>query len=157
LKSADIESFATLYLWDLPQPLQDKFGVWQSRETARAFGGYAGYVAKNLSDRVRHFFTINEFKQVTETAYRGIELRLQGKTAPLRGAPGLTLEERPLNQMRHHAVLGHGMAVQAIRAMGRGSSDIRQTANLDVTGKTRSIKGEERAFLSTATVGPAGI
>jgi hypothetical protein len=40
---------------------------------------------------------------------------------------------------------------------GSGSSDIRQTANLDVTGKTRSIKGEERAFLSTATVGPAGI
>jgi len=28
---------------------------------------------------------------------------------------------------------------------------------LDVTGKTRSIKAEERAFLSTATVGPAGI
>jgi beta-glucosidase len=42
-------------------------------------------------------------------------------------------------------------------SVGSGSSDIRQTANLDVTGKTRSIKGEERAFLSTATVEPAGI
>jgi hypothetical protein len=42
-------------------------------------------------------------------------------------------------------------------SVGGGSNDIRQTANLDVTGKTRSIKGEERAFLSAATVGPACI
>jgi cyanophycin synthetase len=130
LKSAGIESFATLYHWDLPQTLQDKFGVWQSRETAKAFGDYAGYVAKNLSDCVRHFFTINEFKQVTETAYRGIELRLQGKTVRLHGAPGLTLEERPLNQMRHHAVLGHAMAVQAIRAMGRAGTKVGPAENL---------------------------
>src|SRR5262245_1943356 len=130
LKSARIESFATLYHWDLPQTFQDKFGVWQSRETAKAFGDYAGYVAKNLSDRVRHFFTINEFKQVTETAYRIIELSPQGKTAPRHGAHGLTLEERPLNQMRHHAVLGHGMAVQAIRAMGRAGTKFGQAENL---------------------------
>ncbi len=33
------------------------------------------------------------------------------------------------------------------------SSDIRSTAKFTVTGKTRSIKGEDRAFLSDATVG----
>ncbi|HET8974420.1 MAG TPA: fibronectin type III-like domain-contianing protein [Pseudolabrys sp.] len=36
---------------------------------------------------------------------------------------------------------------------GSSSSDIRSTAKLTVTGKTRTIKGEERAFLSAATVG----
>jgi beta-glucosidase-like glycosyl hydrolase len=35
---------------------------------------------------------------------------------------------------------------------GSSSDDIRSTAKLNVTGKTRTIKGEERAFLSAATV-----
>src|SRR5215510_10079251 len=45
LKSAGIEPFATLYHWDLPQTLQEKYGGWQSKETAKAFADYAGYVA----------------------------------------------------------------------------------------------------------------
>src|SRR5690606_40582943 len=53
LVAAGIEPFATLYHWDLPQALQDRHGGWQSRETAKAFGDYAGYVAERLSDRVR--------------------------------------------------------------------------------------------------------
>src|SRR3712207_5870792 len=60
LLAAGIEPFATLYHWDLPQALQDK-GGWQNRDIAKAFGEYAGYMAEKLSDRVRHFFTINEF------------------------------------------------------------------------------------------------
>src|SRR5690606_37785918 len=74
LNAAGIEPFATLYHWDLPQALQDKYAGWESSETAKAFGEYAGLMAKTLGDRVKHFFTINEFKQVTETAYRGVEL-----------------------------------------------------------------------------------
>src|SRR5690606_25377991 len=57
LKDADIEPFATLYHWDRPQALQDKYGGWQSPEIAKAFGDYGGLMAKTLSDRVRHFFT----------------------------------------------------------------------------------------------------
>jgi hypothetical protein len=64
LKAEGIQPFATLYHCDLPQALQDKYGGWQSAETAKAFGEYGGFMAKQLSDRVRHFFTINEFKQV---------------------------------------------------------------------------------------------
>src|SRR5262249_12695548 len=52
LRAAGIEPFATLYHWDLPQALQDKYGGWQSAETSKAFGDYAGYVAKSLGDRV---------------------------------------------------------------------------------------------------------
>lgn len=37
--------------------------------------------------------------------------------------------------------------------VGASSSDIRSSATLTVTGKTRSIRGKDRAFLSTATVG----
>src|SRR5216683_6175812 len=55
-----IEPFATLYHWDLPQALQDRFGGWTSRDASKAFADYAAYVAKHLSDRIKHFFTINE-------------------------------------------------------------------------------------------------
>ena len=60
LLKVGIEPFATLYHWDLPQSLQDRLGGWQSSETSKAFGDYAGYVAERLSDRVKSFFTVNE-------------------------------------------------------------------------------------------------
>jgi beta-glucosidase/6-phospho-beta-glucosidase/beta-galactosidase len=54
-----IEPFATLYHWDLPQTLQGRLGGWLSRDTAKSFADYAGYVAERLSDRAKHFFTIS--------------------------------------------------------------------------------------------------
>ena len=39
---------------------------------------------------------------------------------------------------------------------GGSSDDLRSKANLTVTGKTRVIKGEDRRFLSFATVGSSG-
>jgi beta-xylosidase len=37
--------------------------------------------------------------------------------------------------------------------VGSSSDDIRSRANLTVTGKTRTIRGEDRKFFSVATVG----
>ena len=123
LLRAGIAPFATLYHWDLPQALQDK-GGWQSRETSKAFAEYAGYVAKNLSDRVRHFFTLNEFQNFVDMGHRGVEVVVQGKKHSIELAPGLKLEQGALNQVAHHAVLAHGMSVQAIRAMGRRGTKV---------------------------------
>lgn len=108
-----IEPFATLYHWDLPQALQDKFGGWESRDTARAFADYAGYIGAKLSDRVRHFFTVNELATFIELGY-----------GSGRFAPGLELSPARLYQARHNAVLGHGLAVQAMRAQARPATKI---------------------------------
>ena len=116
-----IEPFATLYHWDLPQVLQDKYGGWESRETSKAFAEYAGYTAEKISDRVKHFFTINEFGAFVELGYRiGIH------------APGLQLPPARFNQTRHHAVLGHGLAVQAIRARGKKGTKIGLAENMNI-------------------------
>jgi beta-glucosidase len=116
-----IEPFATLYHWDLPQALQDKGGGWASRDTAQAFGEYAGYVAERLTDRVRHIFTINEFGAFMELGYRiGIH------------APGVRLPPAQFNQARHNGVLGHGLAVQAIRAKGKPGTKVGLAENLVV-------------------------
>ncbi len=130
LLTAGIEPFATLYHWDLPQALQDRYGGWQSRETAKAFGDYAGYVAEKLSDRIRHFFTINEFRSFTEAGYHGFVVPGPvPRTVHL--APGLELPPGELNQVRHHAVLAHGLAVQAIRAKGKPGTKVGPAENIE--------------------------
>jgi beta-glucosidase len=121
LLANDIQPFATLYHWDLPQSLQDRFGGWESRDTSKAFADYAGYVAERLTDRVKHIFTINEFGAFVELGYRiGIH------------APGLKLPPARFNQTRHHAVLGHGLAVQAIRARARKGTKVGLAENLTI-------------------------
>jgi len=90
LVAAGIAPFPTLYHWDLSQALQDK-GGWQSRDTAKAFGDYAGYMAEKLSDRVRYFFTLNEFRNCTDTGYRGLEVKVGGGVVRLENAPFLTV------------------------------------------------------------------
>jgi beta-glucosidase len=118
LLEAGIEPFPTLYHWDLPQALQDK-GGWQTRDTALALGDYAAEVARRLSDRVGNFFTLNEMSTFVELGYReGIF------------APGLKLDPAALNQVRHHAVLAHGLAVQAIRANARPGTRVGPAENI---------------------------
>ena len=116
-----IEPFATLYHWDLPQALQNRGGGWESRDTAQAFGDYAGYVAERLTDRVKHIFPTNEFGAFIELGYRiGVH------------APGVKLPPGRFNQTRHHGVLGHGLAVQAIRAKGKPDTRVGLAENMTV-------------------------
>jgi beta-glucosidase len=121
LVAAGVAPFPTLYHWDLPQALQDK-GGWQNRDTASAFGDYAAFVAGKLSDRVHHFFTLNEFRNFTDTGYRGLEVKTGAGVIRLENAPGMKLPPADLNQVRHNAVLAHGLSVQAIHASGRAGT-----------------------------------
>jgi beta-glucosidase len=121
LLAANIQPYCTLFHWDLPQALQEK-GGWESRETSEAFANYAGYVAKHLSDRVKHFMTLNEMRSFVDIGY-GSD----------RHAPGLNLPPERLNQVRHHAVLAHGLGVQAIRANARPSTKVGIAENITCT------------------------
>ena len=108
LLEAGVEPYATLYHWDLPQPLQDR-GGWENRDTSKAFGDYAGYIAGKLQDHVKHYMTMNEISTFTELGYgNGTH------------APGLQVGPKRLAQLTHFVVLGHGMAVRAIRASAPG-------------------------------------
>ena len=121
LLAAGVQPFCTLYHWDLPQALQDK-GGWENRDTAKAFADYAGYTAGKLSDRVKHFMTMNEIRSFVELGYgNGLH------------APGLMVGEKRLAQVAHHAVLGHGMAVQAIRGQAKAGTKVGLADNLTAT------------------------
>jgi beta-glucosidase len=97
-----ITPYVTMFHWDLPAALP---GEWRNRDTAYAFGDYAGYMAGQLSDRVKNFMTVNELRCFTDLGHQnGVH------------APGLKLSAADVNQVRHHGVLAHGLAVQAMRA-----------------------------------------
>ncbi len=118
LTANGIEPFATLYHWDLPQALQDR-GGWESRDTVQAFADYAGCCAERLRARVRHFFTIHEFHTVVDGGH-GSGLF----------APGLQLPADRLYQVRHNAVLAHGLAVRSIRARARAGTRVGAAENV---------------------------
>jgi beta-glucosidase len=112
LREAGVEPFCTLYHWDLPQALEDK-GGWVNKDTAKAFADYSGYTAGKLSDLIKNWMTMNEMASFIDTGY-GSD----------RHAPGLKLPRGKVMQARHYAVLGHGLAVQAIRANAHGPAKV---------------------------------
>lgn len=98
-----IEPWVTLYHWDLPQALEDG-GGWPERDTAARFADYAALVHDALGDRVRHWITHNEPWCASFLGY-GSGVHAPGRrnrAAAVRAA--------------HHLLLGHGLAVQALRA-----------------------------------------
>jgi beta-glucosidase len=93
----------TLYHWDLPQALQDE-GGWLMRSTAEAFAGYAGVLAEALGDRVENWITLNEPWVAAMLGH------VEGVFAPgiMDWPSGLAAG--------HHLLLGHGLAVDALRS-----------------------------------------
>lgn len=138
LLGAGIQPFCTLYHWDLPQAVQDK-GGWQNRDTAKLFADYAGYTAGKLSDRVKSFMTMNEIRSFTELGYQnGMH------------APGLRVDAAAFAQVNHYAVLGHGMAVQALRASTKAGTKVGLADNAIATSPVietpEHIKAAETAM-----------
>ena len=141
LLAAGIQPYCTLFHWDLPQALEDK-GGWQSRDTSEAFANYAGYVAEHLSDRVHHFMTLNEMSSFVDIGYR------DG-----RHAPGLKLPPAGVNQVRHHALLAHGLGVQAIRAHAKPGTKVglaeNATATVPIIETPEHIAAAAKAYRET--------
>ncbi|MFI6263996.1 GH1 family beta-glucosidase [Micromonospora sp. NPDC051006] len=111
-----IEPWLTLYHWDLPQPLEDA-GGWPARDTAARFADYTALVAEALGDRVRHWTTLNEPWCSAFLGY-GSGVHAPGRT---NGAEAV--------RAGHHLMLGHGLAVQALRA-ARPQAEVGVTVNL---------------------------
>src|SRR6201995_5917181 len=95
----------TLSHWDLPQELQDE-GGWANRDTAERFGEYAALTADALGDRVARWITLNEPQVVSTNGYRNGD-----------HAPGLR-DADAASATTHHLLLGHGLAVRALRQAG---------------------------------------
>jgi len=56
----DITPLATLYHWDLPYALHEKYGGWLDYRSQDDFAAYAEYCFETFGDRVKNWITINE-------------------------------------------------------------------------------------------------
>ena len=98
-----IRPVATLYHWDLPSPLEAA-GGWPVRDTAYRFADYAEVLADRYADRVDRWATLNE---PWCSAFLGY---CSGTFAPGRVEPEASLAAI------YHLMLGHGLAVERLRA-----------------------------------------
>ncbi|KAJ7014862.1 beta-glucosidase 41 isoform X1 [Populus alba x Populus x berolinensis] len=55
-----IQPYVTLYHWDLPQMLEDKYEGWLSKQIVEDFEHYAFTCFQAFGDRVKHWITFNE-------------------------------------------------------------------------------------------------
>jgi beta-glucosidase len=117
LLAHDVAPVATLYHWDLPQPLQD-LGGWANRDTAARFGEYAQLVGEALGDRVATFATLNE---PWCSAFLGYASGVH--------APGITDIATSL-KAAHHLNLAHGLGSSALRSVIPATGQISITLNL---------------------------
>ncbi len=139
LLSRNIEPWVTLFHWDLPLALQNAYGGWASREIVDDFADYAALITNRLSDRVKNFYTINEFACFTDYGYKDEVL-----------APALRLPLREAYQTRHNALLAHGSAVRAIRDNAKGPVRVGLAENsypcVPVVETQENIKAAETAM-----------
>jgi beta-glucosidase len=108
LAARGIAAHLTLYHWDLPQALQDE-GGWGVRSTAMHFADYARVLASRFGAQLASIATLNE---PWVAATLGHEVGIF--------APGLK-DRRLAMQVSHHLLLGHGLAMQAMRDALRAS------------------------------------
>jgi len=105
LLKKSITPFITLFHWDMPQALEDACGGFINRAGAYYYADYVEVVVKALGDRVKHWITLNE---PWEHAMFGHFL---GEHAPGKRSPWAYFK------VAHHELLGHGLAVERIRAI----------------------------------------
>lgn len=96
---------ATLYHWELPQPLAD-LGGWRNRDIAKWFADFTEVIMGRIGDRMYSVAPINEPWCV-------------GWLSHFLGhhAPGLR-DIRATARAMHHVLLAHGSAIQVMRGLG---------------------------------------
>ncbi|GLJ47734.1 hypothetical protein SUGI_1008160 [Cryptomeria japonica] len=112
----DITPFITLFHWDLPQALEDKYGGFLSHDIVEDFVAYSEVCFQEFGDRVKHWITLNE---PYAYAIIGYDLRI--------GPPSHHSPTEPYIVV-HNLLLSHAAAVNLYKskyqALQKGSIGI---------------------------------
>ena len=106
-----IEPFVTLYHFDLPFALVEKYNGWESRETVYAFERFAKICFENFGDRVKYWQPHNEHNLIVRVEER---INIYDETDPWK-------IDKMRAQMDYNLCLAHALAVNACHEMIPGS------------------------------------
>lgn len=115
LRERGIEPVVTLYHWDLPLSLSERFGGWLGRETVGAFLRYCRTCFEQFGDQVRYWLTLNEDNLCLMLP--GFQVKGPAGFGP--GAPKLTHADE--YAIYHNTVLAHLGAVSLCHEMLPGA------------------------------------
>jgi len=82
LKENGIEPYVTIFHWDTPQALEDKYGSFRDPRIVKDYTDFARVCFEHFGDKVKHWFTFNEPQNFCSYAYGS------GQHAPGRCSPG---------------------------------------------------------------------
>lgn len=102
----EIEPMITIYHWDLPQALEDRYGGWEDRRIVDAFTTYATTLFKHYGDRVKYWITMNEQNIFTTFGW------ISGMHPP-----GKIDELKTFYQVNHHANIAHAKSVISLKKL----------------------------------------
>ena len=109
LLECDIIPFITLYHFDLPYALVEKYNGWQSRDCAYAFERYARICFKEFGDRVKYWVVHNE-----QNLMMRVDERMNiTETDSVK-------KEKIRAQMDYHMFLAHALTTNACHEMIEG-------------------------------------
>ncbi|HDF2419393.1 glycoside hydrolase family 1 protein [Clostridioides difficile] len=107
LIECDIEPFVTLYHFDLPFKLVEKYNGWESRETVYAFERFAKICFKHFGDRVKYWQPHNEQNLIVRVEER---INIYDETDSWK-------IDKMRAQMDYNLCLAHALAVNACHEM----------------------------------------
>ncbi|KAI7748197.1 hypothetical protein M8C21_002906 [Ambrosia artemisiifolia] len=151
LLAHNIEPYVTLYHWDLPQALEDKYKGWLDTRIINDFANYAETCFEKFGDRVKNWMTFNEPHTFT---VQGYDVGLQ---APGRCSILLKLFCRAGNSatepyiVAHNVLLSHAAAFDVYKRKYKAKQNGRIGIAFDVmwyvpgTNKTEDIEATQRA------------
>ncbi|MCC0674366.1 glycoside hydrolase family 1 protein [Clostridioides sp. ES-S-0145-01] len=111
LIECDIEPFVTLYHFDLPFALVEKYNGWEGRETVYAFERFAKVCFEHFGDRVKYWQPHNEQNLIVRVEER---INIYNETDPWK-------IDKMRAQMDYNLCLAHALAVNACHEMVEGS------------------------------------
>lgn len=152
LLAQGIEPYVTIFHWDTPQALEDRYNGWLSPQIINDFATYAETLYEKFGDRVKNWITLNEPHNFAVNGYD------MGIAAPGRCSILLHLFCRAGNSatepylVARHLLLSHATAVDIYRNKFQKKQGGSIGASLDLiwyqplTNKEDDIEAAQRAM-----------
>ncbi|KAE8818589.1 Beta-glucosidase 12 [Hordeum vulgare] len=152
LLSKGLQPFVTLFHWDSPQGLEDKYGGFLSPNIINDYKDFAEVCFREFGDRVKHWITLNEPSNFCNSGY-AMGVSAPGRCSPWEKANCSAGDSgREPYTVCHHQILSHAAAArsytQKYKRVQKGEIGITLVSNwfTPLSGSKSSVAATRRAI-----------